>query len=89
MEILTTLLGNYYGLDWVCMAMGFYGGWLITNKNHYGFVFTMLSMFIAMIVAIMAGQYGFIFANLINIFIAIRGLTLWTREAQTESPATC
>ncbi len=89
MEVFTALIGQYYCLDWICMITGFYGGWLITNKNSYGFVFTMLSMFIAMVVAIMASQYGFIFANLINIFIAARGLSLWTREARIQSPEAC
>lgn len=68
---------TYYGLDWLSMFLGFYGTWLITEQNRIGFLFLVVSVFLAGITAIIAGQFGFIVANIINAFIAIRGYFKW------------
>ena len=75
---------QYYGLDWLSMVMGFAGAWLVTEKNKYGFILTIISVTLALIVALMAQQFGFVFANVITIGIATRGFMKW----KAEPPAT-
>lgn len=73
-------LFNYYGLDWLSMSFSFYGMWLLGKKRKVSFIFTGVGTAFALAVAIMASQYGFIFANLIMIGISIRNYTLWYLE---------
>ncbi len=76
----------YYGLDWLSMLIGFAGGWLVTSHNRWGFLLVILSTLFAAVTAVMASQYGFILANIINILIATRGFVAWKKtkaEGQT------
>lgn len=73
-------LFNYYGLDWLAMLFGFYGMWLLGKKRKVSFIFTGIGTAFALAVAIMASQYGFIFANLIMIGISARNYRLWYLE---------
>lgn len=84
MDIFHTLFGQYYGLDWAAMAFGFYGSILVTNKNLIGFLFSVIAALCAFIVAIMSDQYGFVFANLIHVAIAMRGYMLWSAEIRSK-----
>ena len=67
----------YYGADWASMLFGFLGAFLIAKHKRLGFVFLIISMSFAIITAVIANQYGFIFANLINIAIAVYGFYNW------------
>jgi ABC-type sulfate transport system permease subunit len=73
-------LATYYGADWLAMFFGFSGAWLVTNKNKHGFVLTIISLCFAVTTAVIAGQFGFIMANLINMAIAVRGFVHWRRD---------
>jgi len=68
---------TYYGLDWLSMLLGFYGTWLVTEQNRTGFLFLIVSVILAAITAIIASQFGFIVANIINACIAMRGFFKW------------
>lgn len=70
----------YYGADWASMITGFAAAWMITSKNRWGFVLMIISLILAVVTAVIAHQYGFIVANIINIGIAIRGWVLWSNE---------
>lgn len=76
-EILLNSFQTYYGLDWASMLLGFYGTWLVTEKNRMGFLFLIVSVSLAAITAIIANQFGFVAANMINAFIAVRGYIKW------------
>ncbi len=73
-------LTMYYGLDWLSMLIGFAGGWLVTSQNRWGFLLVILSTIFAAATAIMASQYGFILANIINILISTRGFIAWKKR---------
>ncbi|MFX4300103.1 hypothetical protein [Pseudosulfitobacter pseudonitzschiae] len=84
-----SLFATYYGLDWVSMILGFYGAWLIGNRNAFGFVLSAGSVVLAMLTAIIANQYGFIAANLISLVIAFRNWKLWnSMDDQPLEPQT-
>jgi len=71
---------NYYGLDWLAMALGFTGMWLLGKKRKVSFIFTALGMVSAFSVSVLSSQYGFMVANSIMFFLAIRNYVLWSRE---------
>lgn len=73
-------LFNYYGLDWLSMLFGFYGLWLLGKKKKISFLFTATGMALALFVALIANQYGFVVANSIMIIIALRNYRLWYLE---------
>lgn len=79
-------LGTYYGADWLSMLTGFTGSWMVTSRNHWGFLFMIASMLLAGVTAVIASQYGFIFANIISIGIAIRGFVTWRPKTEVETP---
>lgn len=55
------------------MIIGFIGMYFLSEGNTYGFLIIFVSVLLAFIVAIMANQYGFIIANLVNMAFALRG----------------
>ena len=83
-EILMESFARYYGMDWLAMAFGFTGAWMITNKNKTGFIYTLVSLCFALMTALIAGQYGFVFANLISMGIAIRGFIHWRSDERAQ-----
>jgi hypothetical protein len=84
--MIETLFGTYYGLDWISMGLGFYGAWIVGNRNAFGFVLTALSVMAAMATAVIADQYGFIVANLITFVICLRNWRLWSKEEAATAP---
>lgn len=73
-------LFNYYGLDWMAMALGFYGMWLLGRKHKVSFIFTGLGMIFAFFAALLSQQYGFMVSNIIMVVLSARNYTLWVRE---------
>ena len=82
-----TLFGTYYGLDWASMGLGFAGAWTIGNRRSIGHVLTAASVILACATAIIAGQYGFITANLISLVIHLRIWRKW--RAEDTRPTDC
>lgn len=68
------------------MIIGFGGAWTVGNKNPVGFLLVIASVFLAMLTAIIAGQYGFVVANFFSIFIATRNYRLWVKEGEQHAP---
>ncbi len=68
---------TYYGLDWASSLVGLYGLYLVTERNRFGFLLTSLSVVLAAVVAVMAGQYGFLLANVVTFILALRGFLKW------------
>ena len=77
---------QYYGMDWASMILGFAGAWMITEKNAAGFLFSIVSVVLALMTALMANQYGFIVANVISIIIAARGYYKWVCAERVPTP---
>jgi hypothetical protein len=75
------LFGTYFGLDWASMLFGFWGAWLIGNKNPLGFLLTSIAVLLASLTALIAAQYGFLVANAISLAIAWRNWRLWTQPS--------
>lgn len=84
-EVLIESFARYYGMDWLAMIFGFTGAWMITNKNKTGFILTLISLCFALMTALIAEQFGFVFANLISMGIAIRGFIHWRSEEQSQN----
>lgn len=83
MDTILQGFSTYYGLDWMSMALGVYGWYLITNRNAAGFASNFCASLCSVVVAVMSGQYGFVVANLIFMGIAIRGYWAWSRLVGT------
>lgn len=84
MEFLVTLLVEnfqlYYGMDWLSFIFGLLGMWLLGKKHSMGFLLTAISIFLAGIVAVIAYQVGFLVANFIQFFVALKGYYNWKKE---------
>lgn len=70
-------LFSYYGLDWLSSVIGLIGLHLVTEQRPVGFVLSAVAVLLAGSVAIMAGQYGFLLANLASFTISVRGFYKW------------
>jgi hypothetical protein len=71
---------TYYGLDWITIILGITGYLLITEKKAIGFLFNAASVIAAAFVALIAFQWGFLVANLIQFGVAIRAYIKWKSE---------
>lgn len=81
--IIQTLITNfqtYYGLDWLAIIFGVVGYLYITEKKAVGFLFNATAVLIAANVAIIASQWGFLIANLVQFIVATRAYIKWRRE---------
>ena len=80
MDFFTT----YYGLDWISSVLGLIGLYFVTEHNRWGFVLTAVSVLLATVVAVMAGQYGFLLANVVTLVLAVRGYRKWGTATITK-----
>lgn len=76
-ESLLQNLTTYYGLDWLTIILGIVGYLLITEKKAIGFLFNASSVTLAASVALIASQWGFLIANMIQFVVAIRAYRKW------------
>ena len=82
--MLELIFGTYYGLDWASMALGFWGAWIVGNRNPKGFLLICISVTFAFATALIADQYGFLAANTINMVISLRNWRKWSVESDTK-----
>ena len=73
------LFFTYYGPDWLSSVVGLVGLYLVTEKKRVGFLLTIFSVCLAGVVAVMAGQYGFLVANTATFILAARGYIKWIK----------
>lgn len=81
MEEFLDLILKFYGLDWLCMAFGLTGTWLMTRKNRAGFGFNALACVCGVSVAVLSGQIGYIVYNGIIMAMMVRGYMAWGSQA--------
>lgn len=79
-ELITQSFSKYFGLDWLALASGVIGTYLITEKKRVGFAFSILSCLCGFAVATISLQFGFVFYNLLLISIMVKGFMEWGDE---------
>ena len=70
------LLGTltvYYGLDWLALALGVSGSYMITGQNRFGFILSALACLCGFAVAMMSSQFGYVVYNTLLAGIMMRG----------------
>lgn len=87
MDNITTLLTQYYGLDWAAMILGLSSYYLITKRNRFGFALQAVASILGCVLAVLAGQGGFIVSNIIFIAMASYGYVAWSQQQQQEKLA--
>ena len=76
-EAIFKALTLYYGLDWLALACGMTGMYLITQHSRWGFVLSALGCLSGVVVAVMSLQIAYVVYNSILVFMMIRGFTAW------------
>lgn len=70
-----SIIGNYYGLDWLTLALGVASSFLITGgKLRTGFALGIVACIAAFAVATMSGQNGFMVYNALLAGLNLRGV---------------
>lgn len=67
----------YYGLDWMALASGVSGTWLLTQKNAFGFLLSGIACCCGLAIAFISLQYGFIIYNIILLTLMAKGFFGW------------
>ncbi len=76
MDIVT----GYYGVDWLAMTMTFSSLYLLGQKSRIGFVFGILANISWFTFGIMAHSIANSIANVIFVFLNIRGYRRWRKS---------
>lgn len=75
MNSITSILGEYYGLDWLTLMMGVTGSFMMSSgKLREGFILAVCACTCGLAVAAMSHQYGFVVYNFLLIALNARGL---------------
>ncbi len=81
MDSIIHALTAYYGLDWLTMAIGLYGTYLITQQKRIGFLMNAIACVLGVVIASMSGQTGYIVYNAIIMLMLSRTFINWPKEA--------
>jgi hypothetical protein len=71
------LIGKYYGTDWLAMILAFCFLYLVGEKKRYGFVLGIFSSISWLVFAVLAHSIANVIANIIFIFLNMRGYLNW------------
>jgi hypothetical protein len=83
-EILSTLIGNYYGIDWAAFMLMFSSSWLLARKNRLGFLAAIGSNVCWFSFGILAGSFADPLANTIVCCMNIYAFTAWRKSAAMD-----
>ncbi len=75
---------QYFGLDWMAFLFGMSGTYLLTCRNHWGFLLSTLACFCGLSVAVISTQYGFILYNSVLIIMMVKGFITWQQAEETD-----
>lgn len=75
-------LAKYYGLDWLALAAGVLGMYLLTQKSRWGFLLSGVSAISGFAVALISLQFGYVVYNVLLIVLMIKGFHEWGRQPQ-------
>ena len=76
---------QYYGLDWLAMALTLSAIWLIGNKDKSGFFVHIIGNICWITMGFMAGSLATMLANAAFILVNARALVLWSRPEPTAN----
>ncbi len=79
---------DYYGLDWVLLALGLATKYLTIHQNRMAFVTSIFACSAGLLVALMAHQYGLVAFNAILIAMSLKGFQHWTNLAKQRTTET-
>ncbi|WP_338760287.1 hypothetical protein WAF17_13315 [Bernardetia sp. ABR2-2B] len=83
---LVFVIFNYYGLDWLAMALSLIAMYLIGNKNKFGFIVLIASNILWIIVSLVfMNSYGILIGSSIFFFINLRGFLNWESKNKLEN----
>lgn len=79
MEGFLDILTGYYGLDWLALAFGLSGSYLISGQNRFGFLLASVGCLCGFCVALLSVQFGFVVYNVLLLAIMLRGFANLSR----------
>lgn len=79
MENFFAILMGYYGLDWLALAFGLSGSYLISSQNRFGFLLAGVGCLCGFGVALLSAQFGFVVYNVLLLAIMLRGFSNLSR----------
>lgn len=74
-----SLLGKYYGVDWILMLTVFVGIFLLGEKKKLGFIVGMLSAVFGLIFSIQIASVANGVSSFVLLALYMRGYLRWTR----------
>ena len=79
MDGVWSILTAYYGLDWLALALGLSGSYMITSQNRFGFLLSSAGCLCGFCVALLSSQFGFVVYNVLLLAIMMRGFVNLSR----------
>jgi hypothetical protein len=77
----TTTILNFYGVDWLAMALSLLAVWLLGNKNQLGFLVFIAANALWIVLGLtMIHSYGIVFGNLFFLVSNFRGYLKWMKQ---------
>lgn len=76
---------DYYGLDWMLLALGLTTKWLMIQQNRWAFLTSILGCSAGLAVALMSHQYGIAVFNIILIGMSFQGFAHWGKLARQRA----
>lgn len=77
---------NYYGLDWLGMALSLWAVYMLGNKNRYGFVvFAVANMLWVFLGMAWMDSLGIAVGNFVFLVMNLRGYWTWSKEEVASS----
>lgn len=73
-------LSNYYGIDWLATVLGVLTAYLLGRKQKIGFIIGTLGGLSWLAFGIIAESSATIVANVIFIFLYIKGYIYWKKD---------
>ena len=77
-------LFNYYGVDWLAMALTFVSIYQLGRKNRSGFIYGLGANAAWFTFGIMAGSVANPVANIIFAGLNIKGFSAWSKETPID-----
>jgi len=86
----SSILGDYYGLDWAVLVVGLTANYLISNTGrlYLGLAIGVVAGLCSLSVACMSHQYGFIVYQMLSVGLNLRGLYTGWKKIQAVTQRT-
>jgi len=74
------MIFQYYGIDWLAMALTFLAIWLIGDKNRKGFYIMMAGNCSWVAVGFLTQSMALVVANLLFMTLNVRAIINWSKR---------